>query len=87
MLECLVHWDWDWKTTEGAFTTLLRDFGTRHERNSAPGSPSTGLYAVLMAAHHGPHGISMAVQADAGIPNVQGMVNDLVTAVTAGTGV
>jgi aclacinomycin oxidase len=30
------------------FAALLRNFGTWHERNSAPGSPGTGLYAVLM---------------------------------------
>ncbi|MFE0172387.1 FAD-binding oxidoreductase [Streptomyces sp. NPDC059002] len=83
----LVHWDWDQTMTEQAFTTLLRNFGIWHERNSAPGSPATGLYAILMPSHQGPQGISMIVQADASIPNVQGMVDDLVSAVTAGTGV
>ncbi|RLV10572.1 FAD-linked oxidase [Streptomyces griseocarneus] len=86
-LGCLVHWNWDRKMTRQAFTTLLRNFGIWHERNSAPGSPATGLYAVLMAQHQGPQGISMVVQADAGIPDVNGMVNDLASAVTAGTGV
>ncbi|MCC3767652.1 FAD-binding oxidoreductase [Streptomyces sp. UNOC14_S4] len=86
-LMCLVRWDWDRKMTEQAFTTLLRNFGAWHERNSAPGSPATGLYAVLIASRQGPGGISMVVQADAGIPNVHGLVDDLVSAVTAGVGV
>ncbi|MGH4035272.1 FAD-binding oxidoreductase [Actinomycetota bacterium Odt1-20B] len=86
-LECLVHWAWDRTMTEQAFTTLLRNFGIWHERNSAPGSPATGLYAVLLVPHRGPQGIAMAVQVDADIPNAHGMVDDLVFAVTAGTGV
>jgi aclacinomycin oxidase len=35
--------------TEAAFTTVLRNFGTWHERNSGPGSPGTALCPVLTA--------------------------------------
>ncbi|HEV7711792.1 MAG TPA: FAD-binding protein [Asanoa sp.] len=87
MLECLVVWRWDDKMTEHAFTTLLRNFGTWHERNSAPGSPYAGLYAVLLPTHRSAGQFEMVIQIDAGIPNANGLVSDFVSAVGAGTGV
>lgn len=86
MLVCLVVWSWA-GMTQAAFTRLLRNFGTWHERNSAPGSPGTGLYPVLLPTHRSAGTFSMVIQADAGIANVDGLVTDLVSAVTAGTGV
>lgn len=87
MLECVVIWAWDAKMTEQVFTRLLRNFGTWHERNSAPGSPYAGLYAVLMPSHRSGETIQLVIQMDADIPNADGLVSDFVSAVTAGTGV
>ncbi|WP_329239601.1 FAD-binding protein [Actinoallomurus sp. NBC_01490] len=84
MLECLVTWSWD-GMTERTFTGLLRAFGTWHERNSAPGSPYAGLYALLMPAHRSAGSFSMVVQVDADIPHADRLVTDFVSEITAGT--
>lgn len=86
MLERLVIWSWD-TMTEQALTTILRNFGTWHERNSAPGSPNAGLYGVLMPGHRASGSFMLVVQADADLPNIDAKVLDFVTAVNAGTGV
>jgi aclacinomycin oxidase len=82
----IMSWAWDEKLTEAAFTTLLGNFGRWHERNSAPGSPGTGLYPVFLVNHRNAGSITMVVQADDGLPNVSGMIEDLATALNAGTG-
>ncbi|QMU71485.1 FAD-binding oxidoreductase [Streptacidiphilus sp. P02-A3a] len=87
LLECLVGWSWDARMTERVFTTLLRNFGVWHERNSAPDSPYLGLYAILVPAHRSAGGFRMTVQIDAGLPGADRMVTEFVAAVTAGTGV
>ncbi|MFF4533923.1 FAD-binding oxidoreductase [Streptomyces sp. NPDC001407] len=86
MLGCLVGWAWDEKMTERAFTTLLRNFGTWHEHNSAPGSPFAGLYAILLPTHRSAGSFFMTVQIDAGIPGADRLLTDFIAAVTAGTG-
>jgi aclacinomycin oxidase len=86
MLAWLVTWQWDKNMTEHAFTTLLRNFGTWHERNSAPGSPYAGLYAVLIATHAAAGSFELTVQMDAGIPNANGLLTKFLTEVTAGVG-
>ncbi len=87
MRECVVIWAWDEAMTEQAFTTLLRNFGTWHERNSAPGSPYAGLYAILIPNHRSAGSVEMVVQIDAGIPHADRLVSDFVSAVTEGSGV
>lgn len=51
LLERVVVWAWDERMTEGAFTTLLRNFGVWNEQNSAAGTPEANLYAILQAPH------------------------------------
>ncbi|TCO64711.1 FAD-binding oxidoreductase [Actinocrispum wychmicini] len=86
MRECLVVWSWD-TMTESACVGLLRNFGTWLERNSAPGSRYAGLYPVFLPAHRSGGSFAMVVQADAGIPNVDDLITELVFAVTAGVDV
>jgi aclacinomycin oxidase len=86
MLGSVVIWSWE-TMTEAACTTLIRNFGTWHERNSAPGSPYAGLYGLLMPEHRSTGAFQLVVQIDAGIPNADGMVTDFVTAVNCGSGV
>ena len=86
MLGWLVEWVWDEHMTEQAFTTLLRNFGVWHENNSAPGTPADGMYPILIIPNVTGGGIQLVVQMDAGLPNAQGMLNDLIAAVNAGTG-
>ncbi|MFI6472715.1 FAD-dependent oxidoreductase [Streptomyces sp. NPDC050516] len=85
-LAYLVTWPWDEKMTRQAFTGLLHNFGTWHERNSAPGSPYAGLYAILIPMHRSAGGFLMTVQIDADIPGAQNLVREFANAVTAGTG-
>jgi aclacinomycin oxidase len=86
MLECLVEFAWDASMTEAAFTGLLRNFGTWHERNSAPDSPYAGIYGILLPTHKSAGLFPLVVQIDAGLPRADAMVTEFVAAVTAGTG-
>jgi FAD/FMN-containing dehydrogenase len=86
MLESLVYWAWDESMTEAAFTGLLRNFGTWHERNSAPGSRYSGLYGLLLPTHRSAGAFPLIVQADAGLPGIDALVTEFVAAVSAGTG-
>ncbi|MGJ6965916.1 FAD-binding oxidoreductase [Streptosporangium sp. G11] len=83
MSQCVIFWSWE-HMTERALTGLLRNFGTWHERNSAPGSPYAGLYGILQPSHRAGGTVMLAVQIDADIPDADGMVTDFVSAVTAG---
>ncbi|MEV0782344.1 hypothetical protein AB0I52_04990 [Streptomyces sp. NPDC050423] len=79
----MVVWAWDERMTEGVFTTLLRDFEVRHERNGAAGTPEVNLYAILQAAHRSAGSFRVIVQIDADVPGADGLVTDFVSAVTA----
>ncbi|MBP2471573.1 aclacinomycin oxidase [Crossiella equi] len=74
---------WSWAgVTEAKLTALLRDFGTWHERNSAPGSPGTGLWGVLQAGHRDGGSLLLSVQADADLPGVDRLMDDFLAEVT-----
>ncbi|MCX2954110.1 FAD-dependent oxidoreductase [Lentzea sp. NEAU-D7] len=85
MLQHVVFWDWG-QLTEEKLGGLLRNFGTWHERNSAPGVPQAGLYGVLEVKHQAGGVVMLAVQADADLPGVDAMVTEFVDAVSAGLG-
>jgi aclacinomycin oxidase len=85
MLQHAVIWSWE-HMTEPALTGLLRNFGTWHERNSAPDSPYVGLYGLLRPSHRSGGTVLLAVQIDAELRNADTMVTDFVSAVTAGVG-
>ncbi|MFD7715132.1 FAD-binding oxidoreductase [Streptomyces sp. NPDC059814] len=87
LLERAVVWAWDERMTEGAFTTLLRNFGVWHEQNSAAGTPEANLYAILQAPHRSAGSFRVIVQIDADVPGAEGLVADFVSAVSAGAGV
>ncbi|OLZ53824.1 FAD-linked oxidase [Amycolatopsis coloradensis] len=76
MLTCLAVWNWD----DQAFTEIVGNFGAWMERNSAPGSPSTGLYPILHLKHRDTGTLELTVQADADLPGVDRLVTGLVTA-------
>ncbi|GGN29923.1 hypothetical protein GCM10011609_87350 [Lentzea pudingi] len=63
---------------------MLRNFGTWHERHSAPGAPETGLYGILEVKHQAGGIVMLAVQADADLPGVDTMITEFVRAVSAG---
>ncbi|GAA1988600.1 FAD-binding oxidoreductase [Amycolatopsis minnesotensis] len=86
MLAWQVVWRWDERMTERAFTTLSRNFGTWHERNSAPGAPAAGLYAVLIASHRKAGSLQLVVQMDADLPDAKRLLAEFLAEVSAGTG-
>ncbi|MEV4014955.1 FAD-binding protein [Nonomuraea angiospora] len=83
MLQHVAIWSWE-HMTEQALTGLMRNFGNWHERNSAPGSPQTGLYGILLISHRVGGTVTLVSQIDADLPGADGMVTDFVAAVTAG---
>ncbi|MFD5826223.1 FAD-binding oxidoreductase [Lentzea sp. NPDC060358] len=83
MVQHVTFWDWG-QLTEEKLSTLVGNFGTWHERNSAPGAPQTGLYAILEVQHRNAGVVMLSVQAEAGLPNVGAMIDELVSAVGAG---
>ena len=87
MLFWLVEWPFDAGMTKDAFSTILRNFGVWHEQNSAPGAPGNGLYAILEIGNRQTGRLLMAIQADAGLPDIGTMVQDFVKTVNAGSGV
>jgi hypothetical protein len=87
MLFWEVIWEWGPSMTEQAFTTIMRNFGTWHEQNSAPGSPGTGLYAIMFGSHESAGTMSMSIEADAAFPNIDATVAEFIAAVTADSGV
>ncbi|MFC4008494.1 FAD-dependent oxidoreductase [Nonomuraea purpurea] len=85
MLLHTIFWSWE-HMTQQTFTRLLRNYGTWHERNSAPGSPYAGVYGILRASHRAGGTVMLVAQIDADLPNADRMVTDFVSAVSAGTG-
>jgi FAD/FMN-containing dehydrogenase len=85
MLQHVVIWSWA-DLTEAALTTLIRNFGTWHERHSAPGAPECGVYGILEASHRSTGTVMVVAQADADLPGAGGLIDGFIAAVTAGTG-
>ncbi|MGW6447438.1 FAD-binding oxidoreductase [Lentzea sp. NPDC055074] len=85
MVQHVVFWDWG-QLTEEKLSGLLRNFGTWHERHSAPGAPEAGLYGILEVKHQAGGIVMLAVQADADLPGVDTMITEFVQAVSAGLG-
>ncbi|MEV4581288.1 FAD-binding oxidoreductase [Nonomuraea jabiensis] len=83
MLQHVAIWSWE-HMTEQALTGLMRNFGRWHERNSAPGSPHSGLYGILLISHRAGGTVTLVSQIDADLPGADGMVTDFVSEVTAG---
>ncbi|MGH3889189.1 MAG: FAD-binding oxidoreductase [Pseudonocardiaceae bacterium] len=69
------------------FTNLIRNLGTWYEHNSDPSSPYAALCGLIYVQHVSSGGIGMLTQVDATVPNAVQLLNDYLTAVTAGTGV
>lgn len=66
------------------FSALLRNFGTWHEGNSAPGAPGTALAANMLVRHQSGGTIGLVVQVDADFDYLTG---ELLEHVSAGSGV
>ncbi|GLY46360.1 FAD-binding protein [Lentzea sp. NBRC 102530] len=83
MVQHVTFWDWGQLSAE-KLARLLRNFGEWHERGSAPGDPRTGLYGVLEVKHQAGGIVMLSVQADADLPGIDGLVDELVANVGEG---
>ncbi|MBK1783828.1 FAD-dependent oxidoreductase [Prauserella cavernicola] len=83
MLEHAVAWSWE-SMTEQDFSRLLHNFGTWHERNSAPGSPATNLYGLFVLSHSSAGAFALLAQIDADVPGANDLVAEFVAAVSEG---
>ncbi|MFT7873896.1 MULTISPECIES: FAD-binding oxidoreductase [Amycolatopsis] len=72
---------------EDKFRTLIKNFSTWHERNSAPGDAGTALASILFARPKSGMGVGTLTQVDATVPGARELLADFGAAVTAGTGI
>ncbi|NBE49959.1 FAD-binding oxidoreductase [Streptomyces boluensis] len=86
MLRADVSWSWD-TIDAHALTTLLRNYGTWYEQNSAPDSPYKQLWTNLIVTHRSAGGFGMTAVIDADVHDAEGLLTAHLEAVVAGTGV
>nr|CBH32104.1 putative dehydrogenase and domain with unknown function [Streptomyces albaduncus] len=86
LLTAMVNWTWE-QCELPAFTRIVRNFMGWHVANSAPGSPSAGLFASLWVRHRSGGGLTMFVQADATEPDAAAGLDAFLAAVDEGVGV
>ncbi len=78
---------WPWATMDqAAFSTLLRNYGTWFERNSAPGSPYASLYNTFLALHRSGGALLMVATIDAATPGAERLLRDHVAEIGRGVG-
>ncbi|MDA2811413.1 FAD-binding oxidoreductase [Nocardiopsis sp. RSe5-2] len=80
--------EWSWESmTEKAFTTIMRNYGAWLEANSGAGTPYTGLFSRLELTTRPSGAFHLVVQMDAGKPGAEGLLDDFLAEVNAGSGV
>lgn len=81
------HLMWSWESmTEQAFATILRNFGTWYERNSAPGAPETGLFGFFEGLGKTGH-VMVGGSIDDDLPGAESLMTAYLEAITDGVGV
>ncbi|WP_214410517.1 FAD-dependent oxidoreductase [Sphaerisporangium fuscum] len=80
---------WSWEgMTEQSFTTLLRNFGTWCEENSAPGTPQARLFPYFHGTHSSTQpGLMVGALIDDGVPDAEALMTAFLDDVAAGVGV
>ncbi|WP_410537760.1 FAD-binding oxidoreductase [Streptomyces sp. KL2] len=73
--------------TEASFTRLLKNFGAWHEANSAPDSEYRHLSSLFNVNSKAHGSLSVFTQVDATVPGARRLLDDYLSALTAGTGV
>lgn len=81
-----IEFPWE-QITESGFARLLQNFGSWHERNAAPGSPTSTLGSLFNVSHRANGSMGMFTQVDAAVPGARALLGDYVAAVGAGSGV
>ncbi len=75
---------WNWADMDKvSFVQLLKNFGTWHEQNSAPGQAGNQLYASMIAPRKEAGRIFVSAQVDPTVPGNEQLLNGFLTALTA----
>ncbi|WP_058043435.1 FAD-binding oxidoreductase [Streptomyces roseifaciens] len=78
---------WSWKDLDrSSFTRLVRNHGSWHERNSAPGSAYAGLFSVLMLNNRKSGTVDLVGHLDSTGSGARRLIDDYVAAVGRGVG-
>jgi hypothetical protein len=85
VLVSAISFPWE-NLSEGGFSRLLKNFGAWHEANSAPDSPYTALSSLFNVCHKAHGTLDMFTQVDATVPDAEQLLQNYLTAITAGTG-
>ncbi|MFC7310628.1 FAD-binding oxidoreductase [Streptomyces monticola] len=79
---------WSWKDLdEKSFKRLVRNFDAWHARNSGPDSRGRFLYSQFKLQHRAAGSFHMCTQVDTAAPDAEGLLDEFLAAVSAGTGV
>ncbi|MDH6131102.1 hypothetical protein P3T37_000469 [Kitasatospora sp. MAA4] len=74
---------WNWADMDQvSFVQVLKNFGTWHEQNSAPGQPGNGLYASLIAPRKEAGHVLVSAQVDPTVAGNQQLLTNFLTALT-----
>lgn len=76
-------WNWD-AVTERDFHTLLRNYFTWYERNSAPDSPSTALWSNLIIMHRSGSMLMLTSVIPDDVPDAETLLGSHIEAITDG---
>ncbi|MCW5253293.1 FAD-binding oxidoreductase [Streptomyces sp. SHP 1-2] len=83
VLVSALSWPWA-KLTKADFTTLVRNFGTWHEAQSAPGGTTAGLVTLLNLNHVSAGEIGLLTQVTGDTPNAEAVLQDCLDHITRG---
>ncbi|WP_438828717.1 FAD-binding oxidoreductase [Streptomyces klenkii] len=75
------------KLDKARFATLVKNFGTWHEKNGSPDSPYASLCSFLMINHRANNSIGLLTQMDATVPDAEKLINAYVASITSALGV
>ncbi|WP_246792441.1 FAD-dependent oxidoreductase [Burkholderia perseverans] len=86
VLVSAVSFDWS-QLDEAAFSRILLNFGSWHEKNSAPDSPYTRLSSLFNVSPKATGSMGMFTQVDATVGNPEKLLDDYMSAILDGTNV
>ncbi|WP_424530126.1 BBE domain-containing protein [Sphaerisporangium viridialbum] len=83
----VAFWSWEGMSEE-SFSTLLRNFGTWCENNSAAGTPQANLFPYFHGTHSSTQpGLMLGALIDDGVPDAEALMAAFLDEVGAGVGV
>jgi FAD/FMN-containing dehydrogenase len=83
VLVSAISWPWAEMTNE-RFARLVTNYGDWHAKHLEPGTPNDHLVSMLALNHKSNGAIGLVTQVDATIPNARRLLDDFLSAMTAG---